>query len=361
MSDHVEPVIHGALDFAELERLGLDPDAILDFSVNSNPFGASPLVHRALLQVPLDRYPDRESISLRRALAQRLDVSSEKIIVGNGTAELIQMAALAFLQRGENVLILEPTFGEYERSARLMGANVHCWRTVPETGFAFRLDEIQKKLNGLKYRMAFLCSPNNPTGQVIPPDDLDRLAKNFPDTLFVVDEAYLAFVPGMKSAVTFRRNNILILRSMTKDYALAALRLGYMVADEQLIRALAGVRPAWNVNALAQVAGLTALQDETHQRETLAKLQIEKQTLVAGLKGLGYAPVPSPTHYFLLPVGGGADFRQRLLRRGILVRDCASFGLPAYIRLATRTHDENMRLLQELPFFPAWEKERRSG
>jgi len=319
---------------------------VLDFSVNSNPFGPSPKVWDAIHQTPLERYPDRESIIFRRELSQRLDVPPEQIIVGNGTAELIQLAAFALLRGGENVLVAEPTFGEYERAVRLMGANIHRWRAIPETGFAFRPDEIQKELESV--RMAFICNPNNPTGQILPLKVLDAWAKDFPNTLFVVDEAYLAFVPGMKSAITLRRKNILTLRSMTKDYAIAGLRLGYAVADEAIIQALVNVRPAWNVNALAQSAGLAALQDETHQHETLAQLQIEKQKLIAGLKELGFTPAPSHTNYFLLPVSNSTDFRQKLLAHGILVRDCASFGLPAHVRIATRTAEENEKLLTTL-------------
>jgi len=345
MSTHIEPVTHGALDFAELERLGIHPDDVLDFSVNSNPFGASPQVRQAIQQTPLERYPDRESIALRRALSQRLNVPAEQIVVGNGTAELIQLTAQAFLQKGENILIAEPTFGEYERSARLMDSNIDRWRATPETGFIPHPDKIQKKLNERKYRLMFLCNPNNPTGQVFPLDDLDRLTKNFPNTLFVVDEAYLAFVPGMKSAVTLRRKNILTLRSMTKDYAIAALRLGYAVADQAIIQELVNLRPAWNVNALAQAAGLAALQDEAHQRETLAQLQQEKHFLLNELTALGFAPVPSQTQFFLLPVENATLFRKNLLPHGILVRDCTSFGLLNHIRISPRRREENLRLL----------------
>ncbi len=346
MSRRVEPAAHGAIDFAELERLGLRPEDVLDFSVNSNPFGPSPKVWEAIRQTPLERYPDREAIALRRELARRLGVSPKQIVVGNGTAELIQLAALALLQRGENALITEPTFGEYERAVRLMGGNVHRWRAVPETGFAFRPDEIQKDLRNV--RLAFLCNPNNPTGQILPLEVLDAWAVEFPSALFVVDEAYLAFAPGMKSAATLRRRNILTLRSMTKDYAIAGLRLGYAVGDETVIQALADVRPAWNVNALAQSAGLAALRDEDYLRKTLTQLQVEKQGLVSGLRELGFKPVPSHTNYFLLPVSSGADFRQKLLAHGILVRDCASFGLPAYVRIAARRAVENARLLAAL-------------
>ncbi len=164
----------------------------------------------------------------------------------------------------------------------------------------------------------------------------------------MVDEAYLAFVPQMRTAVSQRRENILVLRSMTKDYALAGLRLGYAVGDKTVIEALAGLRPAWNVNALAQAAGLAALQDENHLAETLARLRREKGDLILGLKGMGFDPVTSQTHYFLLPVDNGAQFRLKLLHHGMLVRDCASFGLAAYVRIATRKAEENTRLLRAI-------------
>ena len=348
MSAHIKPATHGALDFVELERLRLDPNEVLDFSVNNNPFGTSPLILEVLRSVPVERYPDRESIALRRALCERLDVSPEQILVGNGTAELIQLAAFAFLQRGDHALIVEPTFGEYERSVRLMGANVHRWRAVSKNGFVPRVEKIYKRLQQRQMQVVFLCNPNNPTGQVIPKEVLGEWADRFPETLFIVDEAYIAFVGEMKSLISLKRKNILILRSMTKDYAIAGLRLGYAVGDEAAMNAMKNFRPAWNVNALAQAAGLAALQSENYLSEALAKLRNEKDALILGLKKLGYEPVPSKTNYFLLPVGSGAQFREKLLRQGILVRDCASFGLPSYVRIATRTQEENTRLLKAL-------------
>jgi len=348
MSIRVEPAVHGAIDFAELEKLGIHPNDALDFSANSNPFGPSHLVWDAVRAAPLERYPDRESIALRRALSKRLDVLPEQIVTGNGTAELIQITAFAFFQKGDHALILEPTFGEYERCVRLAGANPHRWRAIPENGFIPQPAEIQKKLNERDARLVFICNPNNPTGQVLSLDALKDWAYPCPDTLFVVDEAYLAFVPDIHSAISLRSKNILVLRSMTKDYAIAGLRLGYAVGDVTVIEALTNFRPAWNVNALAQAAGLAALQDEAYLIETLAMLRDEKEILISGLKELGYDPVPSQTHYFLLPVENGAQFRRKLLKRGILVRDCASFGLPSYVRIATRKPEENARLLHAI-------------
>jgi L-threonine-O-3-phosphate decarboxylase len=344
----IPPVPHGAPDYAELERLGLDPEGVLDFSVNSNPYGPSPAVREAVDRVPLDRYPDREALALRRALAERLDAPPTHIVAGNGTSELIWLVAFAFLQPKDRVFVVGPTFGEYRRAAALMGAQVQMWIARPEREFTVNSEEVEQRLWETKPRLVFICNPNNPTGTVLPPEVMAAWAHAHPGTLFVIDEAYLAFAPGLKSALSLGANNILVLRSMTKDHALAGLRLGYAVGHVPVIRALSQVRPAWNVNALAQAAGLAALGDEAHRQQSLQALARAKEKLVAGMAELGLPPLPSATHFFLVHVGDGAAFRQALLRQGILVRDCASFGLPAHVRIATRRPEENARLLEAI-------------
>jgi histidinol-phosphate aminotransferase len=338
---------HGALDYAELELLGLHPDDVLDFSVNSNPYGPSPAVRQTLGLVPLERYPDRETLALRRALADQMAVALEQIVVGNGTAELLWLVALAFLRSADRVLIIGPTFGEYARVSALMGARVVTWNADAGREFAVEPDEIDRSLQQLSPRLAFICNPNNPTGTLLPQEVIATWAATHPHT-FVVDEAYLAFAHGLQSAFDLTRDNILALRSMTKDYALAGLRLGYAVGHQSVIAALGQVRPAWNVNALAQAAGLAALADEVHLQCSLEALREAKEHLVAGLKTLDLAPLSSAVHFFLVQVGDGRAFRQALLKRAILVRDCASFGLPAYVRIATRRPEENARLLSAI-------------
>jgi L-threonine-O-3-phosphate decarboxylase len=344
----MSPVPHGAPDYAELERLGLDPEAILDFSVNSNPYGPSPAVREAVARVPLDRYPDREALALRRALAERLDVPPARIVAGNGTAELIWLVALAFLQPKDRVLVAGPTFGEYHRAAALMEAQVQTWIAGPEQEFVADPEEVEQRLQETRPRMVFVCNPNNPTGTVLLPEVMAAWAYAHPGTLFVIDEAYLAFAPGLQSVLNVGADNMLALRSMTKDYALAGLRLGYAVGHVPIIAALSRVRPPWNVNALAQAAGLAALGDEAHRQHSLRALAQSKEKLVAGLAELDLPPLPSATHFFLVHVGDGATFRRTLLRQGILVRDCASFGLPHYVRIATRRPEENARLLEAI-------------
>lgn len=341
----VPPVVHGALDFGELQQMGLDPDEVLDFSANTNPYGASPAVCAALASAALDRYPDREALALRAALAESLDVPARRIIAGNGASELIWLAALAFVRPGEAVLVVGPTYGEYARAARLMGGCVITWQARAEDDFAPDEGAIARELERLRPRVVFVCNPNNPTGAVLAPDALAILARRHPATLFVVDEAYQPLAPGLESALDSAAENVLVLRSMTKDFGLAGLRLGYAIGPEPLIEPLRRVQPPWSVNALAQAAGVAALRDTSHRERSLELLGRAKAALVAGLTRLGLPTVPSAVLFFLVRVGDGAAFRRALLVRGVLVRDCASFGLPAYVRIAARRPEENERLL----------------
>jgi len=342
------PAYHGALDFAELERLGLSPDDVLDFSVSSNPFGPSPRVREALAHVPLDRYPDREALALRRTLAERLEVPPQAIVVGNGASEILMLVALAFVRPGDLACIVGPTFGEYERVVRLIGGRVHEWRAQPENDFAVDVTAVAGDVHRLHPRLLFLCNPNNPTGQYLPPETFAPLVNAEPETLFVVDEAYLPFVRNGRSALDLRAENVLVVRSMTKAYALAGLRLGHAVGDERVVAALAAVRPAWNVNALAQAAGVAALGDDVFLRQALARLTVAKESLLNRLRQMGMEPVPSAAHFFLLRVGEAASFRRALLQKGILVRDCTSFGLPGHVRIGTRSAPENGRLIETI-------------
>ena len=345
-------VHHGASDYAELEHLGLDPDDLLDFSVNSNPFGPSPAVIEAVSHVRLDRYPDRECLALRQALSKHLRVDADQIVAGNGTAELIWLIALAYLNPARRALIIGPTFGEYERAIALMGGHIHYWNATPERCFSVDMDEICRAVELHQPHVVFVCNPNNPTGQLIPADGIAACAACFKGTMFVVDEAYRAFVPATKPGVVLRAPNILSLRSMTKDYALAGLRLGYAVGSHEVVRALASVCPPWSVNAVAQAAGLAALEDDAHLRRTLNALNQAKGLFVAGLAHIGLDVFPSATHFFLVRVGDGACFRRTLMQCGIQVRDCASFGLPAFVRIATRRPEENERLINAIRVKP---------
>jgi histidinol-phosphate/aromatic aminotransferase/cobyric acid decarboxylase-like protein len=229
-----------------------------------------------------------------------------------------------------------------------MGATVHAWDAQADDAFAIDSEALAYLLASMQPRLVFLCRPNNPTGTMLPLDVVATLADASPATLFVIDEAYLAFAHDAPSCLTLGLPNVLILRSMTKDDALAGLRLGYAAGHAEVIESLQRVRPAWNVNSLAQAAGLAALADQSHRQRTLALLRSACADLRRDLGALGLPPLPSTVHFFLVDVGNASIFRRRLLQRGMLVRDCASFGLPAYVRIATRQPEDNLRLLRAI-------------
>lgn len=362
LPNSLSPPVHGALDYAELRTLGLSPESIIDFSANINPYGPSPQVREAIAGVPLERYPDREAWVLREALADHHHVPVEQIIVGNGTAELIWLVGAAFVRPGDVALILGPTFGEYARAVRLMGGRVLEWRARPDDNFAFHPSEIEALLQGTHPRLCFVCRPNNPTGQICPLGALATWSERYPDTLFVVDEAYIHFTPGLDSALSPERGNILVLRSMTKDYALAGLRLGYAIGHTRVITSLRLVQPPWSVNALAQAAGVAVLHDQEHLHDTISRTLAEKERFVSELQDRNLTVVPSHTHFFLVRVGDATVFRSAFLSHGILVRDGTSFGLREYVRLSTRRPEENAvlvaRLSSVLPFVSSLRKER---
>jgi histidinol-phosphate aminotransferase len=232
------------------------------------------------------------------------------------------------------------------------------WQACPEDDFAVQATEIERMIGEKRPKIVHLCNPNNPTGQVVDSVTIDQWAKQWPETLIVIDEAYISYVPAMVSAVSLGLDNVLVLRSMTKDYALAGLRLGYAVGAPALIAGMARVQIPWSVNELAQAAGIAALAARTEYEEMWRRLRGEAADFRQGLTELGYRPRPSTTHYFLMDVGDGAAWRERLLRQGLLVRLCESYGLPEFVRIGTQTREENGRLLAALKNMPDKIRER---
>ncbi|HEU4321951.1 MAG TPA: histidinol-phosphate transaminase [Roseiflexaceae bacterium] len=323
------------------------PPGVLDFSSNVNPYGPSPLVWEAMRAVALDQHPDPRAAPLRRLLAEREGLPPAMVLAGNGSVDLLYQLAVAYLRPDDRVLVVGPTFGEYAAAAAVMGALPVHWRARPEHGLELDLDGLLRAVGVQRPRMLFLCNPNNPTGGYLPRAAVERLLRAAPETLLVLDEAFVGFLPdAWSSRPLLEAGNLAVLRSLTKDYALTGLRAGYLLGPPALIAAVEKVQPPWSVNALAQAAARVALADEGHLRRSLAALAEARAALVDGLERLGLAPLPSRLHFSLLEVGDGAAWQRALLERGILVRDCASFGLPAHIRIASRRPEENARLLE---------------
>jgi histidinol-phosphate aminotransferase len=355
-----EQVVHGAFDYGELARLGLHPSEIIDFSVNSNPYGPSPAVRAAITQVALDCYPDRECWQLRQTILEHeladLDLSFSSLICGNGTSELIWALARAFLAPGKKALIVAPTFGEYRAASLAAGATIIELSAGEEHEFQPDLTLLRSRIVQEKPVAVWLCNPNNPTGTWMEYEQLSLLleACHSAGALLIIDESYWRFVtpPATSTALHVMRDHprlpLLVLRSLTKDFALASLRLGYAVSSPALIRRVRAQLPSWNVNGLAQAAGVAALNDRNHLHSTLATLTNERHAFFSALQQSGLHMLPSHTHFCLIEVRDAPFVRLQLLKQRLLVRDCTSFGLPHHIRVATRPAHEWRLLLSAL-------------
>lgn len=345
--EKIESCIHGSPDYEELARLGLAVDQIIDFSVNANPLGPPPELDEALRQVPVERYPDARAMALRRHLGERLGLNLENILAANGSVELMWLSALTFLERGDKALIVGPTFGEYDTACHLGGAEIIRYSARADALFELSVREIADLIRRRTPKLVFLCNPNNPTGQYLSKESVYELLSACADTLLVLDEAYVGFVDSpWVSSDLIGEGNLLILRSLTKDHSLAGLRLGFALAEPSIIATLQKIQPTWSVNAMAQAAGLVSLTNEGYLSRMREAVREAKRYLIGELGRMGLQCMASQTNFFMVEVGDGRSFRADLLRQGVLVRDCASFGLPEYVRLSARPLPECRRLVE---------------
>lgn len=343
--------VHGGLNVAELKALGLRPHEVVDFSASINPLGVSPRVAEAIRTVDLSAYPDPECTELRDALSSHLGVPPDGILVGNGSTELIHLVASARLRRGDAAAVFVPTFGEYEAACRLQQVEPLLIRAAPDREFVWDLAGVKRLLAELQPAAAFVCNPNNPTGTYLQQSEVEACARAVGDSgLLVVDEAYASFVDGRwDPAPLLEAGNVALVRSMTKDHGLPGLRLGYMVAPIRIVREARRFQHTWSVNAVAQAAGVAALDDPEHAEEGRRVVQAAREYLVGELRGLGLACTPPSANFVLVEVGDAAGLRLELLtRHGVCVRDCTSFGLPGHIRIGVRGMQDSRRLIDAL-------------
>lgn len=342
---------HGGIYPSELRRLGLDAETLLDLSVNSNPYGPPPGVAEAMQAARLDCYPDPEALLLREALAAHLQVSPASLMVGNGSAELFWLLALAYLDPGDRVLVVGPAFGEYAVACQVAGAQVALVSPASRAAPRWEGEELRAALGAAApAKLIWLANPANPTGQYLPLETIEAVLSEC-SGLLVLDEAYVNFVAAPWSSLRLLSSGrVVLVRSMTKDYTLAGLRLGYVVAHPAIIESLRRVRVPWSVNALAQAAGLAALQRKRFLAESRSRLLADRVRLMQALEGCGWQPATTETHFFVAQAPAGwasaSAAKSALLREGLMVRDCASFGLPHHIRLATRRTEENTRVVR---------------
>ena len=343
--------VHGGLNYAELQSIGLCPEDVLDFSASINPLGTAPGVSEAVQRVPADIYPDPSCLQLRRALGSHLGIEPGSILVGNGSTELIHLIARAFLSYGDTVVIFAPTFAEYEAACRLQSVTPVFISSKKDEGFRWDMPKALNIIADQKAAAVFVCNPNNPTGIHLKEQEVRQIAETMDKCgLLVLDEAYRSFVDECwPSHPLLCMENVLLLRSMTKDYALAGLRLGYMLASDAIVRQVGQYQYSWSVNAPAQAAGIAALSQQEHVELGRQMVVASKKFLRSALSVIGLECIPSTANFLMIRVGEAARIRLELLKKyKICVRDCGSFGLPDYIRVGVRNMQDSRQLVQAL-------------
>ncbi len=319
---------------------------------NENPLGPSPKAVSAMqaAMADLHRYPDASGYDLIHKLAGRLGVSTDQIVLGNGSDDVIGMLVRAFLQVGEEAVMTAPSFLMYEIFVRSVGA-VPVFVPMPPEGL--NLSSMLEKISP-RTRMVFINSPNNPTGAAVSrsafADFLDRLPE---DVLVILDEAYIEFStdPEFLDGLTLLHKDrpIAVLRTFSKAYGLAGIRIGYGVMPSEIASVLNRIRQPFNTSRLAQAGAVAALDDEAFLAETRKLIQTEIAFLQASVRSLGLVCYPTQANFFLIHVKKNADaVFEALLKQGVIVRSMVSYGYPEHIRVNVGLHQENLRFLNAL-------------
>jgi histidinol-phosphate aminotransferase len=332
-------------------ELGMPAAQIIKLASNENPLGPSPAALAAMENVlrNLHLYPDGNAYYLKRRLAGKLGVSPEHLILGNGSNEIIEFAGHALLEQGTEVVVSQYCFAVYPIVTQLFGGVLV---TVPARNFGHDLPAMARAINS-RTRIVFVANPNNPTGTVAPAADLMRLVDEVPrNVLLAMDEAYIEFLdepcdllPLIRSG---QKQNLLLMRTFSKIYGLAGLRLGYGIGHPELIAALEKVRQPFNINALAQAGALAALDDAEHAARTRQNNKTGLKLFEDAFRKLGLQFIPSAANFVLVHVREGARVCAELQKLGIITRPMAGYQLPEWIRITVGTPAENERCLAGL-------------
>ena len=343
------PREHGGPVAAELQSLGLAPGEVLDFSVNVNVYGPAPAMIEAIRAARVDRYPDPTARAAREALGGACGVDPERIVIGNGAADLLWTLARVLVHPGQTVLVVEPAFSELRAAAATAGARVVEWRASPENNFAVDLDEVAARVRASEARTLYLCAPTTPSGAAVPAADIAVLSQTLPGVSMILDEAFLSLSERYADAMVPLPAGVIRVRSLTKEHGIPGVRVGYAITTPAIAAAVEAMRPAWTTGAANQAAAVASCGLDRFVADSRERLLADRRALVAGLRELGLSPLPSSTIFCAVPIGDAATLRSALLaRHRILVRDCASFGMPGYLRVAARPRADRERLLSAL-------------
>ena len=332
-------------------ELGLPAASIIKVASNENPFGPSPLAIAAMQKaIPhVNLYPDGNAFYLKQKLAAKLGVDTANLVLGNGSNEIIEFVSHALLGPDTNIVVSQFCFAIYPIVAKMCGASVI---TVPAKNYGHDLPAMLKAITP-KTRIVFVANPNNPTGTLAQREEVIKLVNDIPDeVLLVMDEAYIEFLDEPVDLVPLirlgARKNLLLMRTFSKIYGLAGLRIGYGIAAPELAAALEKVRQPFNANLLAQAAALAALDDDEHVRKTRQNNFSGLEFFMKAFRELKLEYVPSFANFILVRVGEGQKIFDAMQQQGVITRPMGGYQLPKWIRISVGTPKENERCLDAL-------------
>ena len=347
----ISPYIPGK-PISDLAReFGLDEATIIKLASNENPLGPSPKALAAIARAAaeLTRYPDGAGCDLKAALAARFHVGPDRIVLGNGSNDILELVAHTFLRPGLSAVFAQHSFAVYPLATQATGAT--CIE-VPARDYGHDLDAMRDAVRE-DTRVVWLANPNNPTGTWIPAAEVRAFIAALPaDVLVVLDEAYNEYLPPDRKCDTAawlpEFPNLVISRTFSKAYGLAALRVGYGLMDAGIAAMLNRIRQPFNVNSLAQAAAIAALADEQYVAESCAANARGMRQLEAGFDKLGLEYIRSFGNFIAVKVGDAARVNLALLKKGVIVRPIANYGMPQFVRVTIGTEAENARFLAAL-------------
>lgn len=330
---------------------GLPIKDVIKLASNENPLGPSPAAVAAIQQTlqNLHLYPDGNAFYLKQRLAERLGVETSNLILGNGSNEIIEFVGHALMGPGVDVVVSQYCFAVYPIVTKLFGANLI---TVPARNYGHDLAAMLKAVTP-NTRVMFVANPNNPTGTLAPRGEVVRLINELPPSvLLVMDEAYLEFLDDPIDLLPLVRlgfkPNLILMRTFSKIYGLAGLRLGYGIGHPEFVAALEKIRQPFNINALIQAGALAALYDNEHIRRTRHGNLQGLQFFMREFRQLNLEFVPSAANFILVKVGDGQKVFDEMQRRGVITRPMAGYNLPQWIRISIGSPAENARCMAML-------------
>jgi histidinol-phosphate aminotransferase len=346
------PVYQPGRPIEEVAReLGLPASDIIKLASNENPLGPSPAALAAMQKAitNLHLYPDGNAFYLKQKLAEKLGLNPANLILGNGSNEIIEFIGHALMAPGVDVVVSQYCFAIYPIVARLFGANPII---VPASNYGHDLPAMLAAITP-QTKVMFVANPNNPTGTLAPPAEVLRLVKEVPPhVLLVMDEAYIEFLEEPVDLLPLLRRgekpNLLIMRTFSKIFGLAGLRLGYGIGQPELIAALEKIRQPFNINSIAQAGALAALDDAGHVSQTRLNNTKGLKFLTENLRAMGLELIPSAANFILVRVGEGQRVFNELQKQGVIVRPLGGYQMPEWIRISVGTDQQNRRCLAAL-------------